>query len=214
MNERQFTVVDQLLTQFDQGLRTLFGGGEPAYRENPGIDSEEAELSAAEKRHSASLMRVNHVGEVCAQALYQGQALTARSAEVRDQMQEAAREEVDHLAWCRERVEELDSHVSYLNPFWYLGALSMGIAAGVVGDKWSLGFVAETERQVCRHLDGHLDKLPETDDKSRKIVAQMRDDEAKHATMAVENGGVELPGLVKAAMQLSAKVMTSIVYYF
>ena len=159
---------------------------------------------------SASLMRVNHVGEVCAQALYQGQALTSRSAEVREKMNEAAEEEVDHLNWCYQRIEQLDSHTSYLNPIWYLGSFALGIGAGLAGDKWSLGFLAETERQVVEHLQSHLERLPEEDIISRAIVTQMAEDEAKHADMAVESGAAELPKVVKQAMKVTAGFMTQL----
>ena len=156
------------------------------------------------------MMRVNHCGEVCAQALYQGQALTARSQEVRTSMDAAAREEIDHLEWCQQRLGELGSHTSYLNPLWYSGSLGLGLLAGLVGDKWSLGFLAETERQVVRHLEGHLDRLPEGDSKSRAIVEQMKQDEAKHATMALVEGAADLPPAIKVFMTLTAKVMTTL----
>ncbi len=159
---------------------------------------------------SASLMRVNHVGEVCAQALYQGQALTSRSAEVRNKMNEAAEEEIDHLNWCYQRIEQLDSHTSYLNPLWYIGSFTLGLGAGLAGDKWSLGFLAETERQVVAHLESHLERLPEEDTISRAIVSQMAEDEARHADMAVENGAAELPELVKQAMKVTARFMTQL----
>jgi len=162
------------------------------------------------KDQSAALMRVNHVGEVCAQALYQGQALTSRSADVREKMNEAAEEEIDHLNWCFRRIEQLDSHTSYLNPIWYLGSFALGVGAGLAGDRWSLGFLAETERQVVEHLESHLDRLPEEDTVSRAIVAQMAEDEAKHAEMAIDNGAAELPDMVKTAMKLTARVMTQI----
>jgi len=159
---------------------------------------------------SASLMRVNHVGEVCAQALYQGQALTSRSVEVREKMNEAAEEEIDHLNWCFRRIEQLDSHTSYLNPIWYLGSFALGLGAGLAGDKWSLGFLAETERQVVEHLESHLDRLPEEDTVSRAIVAQMAEDEAKHAEMAMRNGAAELPEFIKRAMKATARIMTQL----
>jgi len=155
-------------------------------------------------------MRVNHVGEVCAQALYQGQALTSRSASVKNKMQEAANEEVDHLNWCYQRIEELNGHTSYMNPLWYIGAFSIGVGAGLAGDKWSLGFLAETEQQVVEHLESHLERLSEKDTISRAIVSQMIIDEAQHAQMAIDNGAAELPSVVKQLMRISAKVMTSV----
>jgi ubiquinone biosynthesis monooxygenase Coq7 len=163
-------------------------------------------------RVSAALMRVNHAGEVAAQALYQGQGMTARDPAVRDAMQQAAREEIDHLVWCRQRVEQLGSRTSYLNPVWYLGSFSLGALAGALGDKWSLGFLAETEHQVVRHLDTHLERLPEIDMKSAAILRQMRQDELRHATTAVESGAAELPGPVKRMMRLCSRVMTGTAY--
>lgn len=198
--------------QVDVGLRTLFA--EPvAQRPNPAEAIKQAALSDDERRHSAGLMRINHVGEVCAQALYAGQALTGRSARVREKMQEAAAEEVDHLAWCQDRLTSLESHTSYLNPLWFAGSFTLGITAGLMGDRWSLGFVAETENQVVRHLESHLNKLPPQDAQSRAIVSQMRDDEAKHATVAQNAGASELPIPVKLAMKSLSRVMTTIAYW-
>jgi ubiquinone biosynthesis monooxygenase Coq7 len=157
-------------------------------------------------------MRINHVGEVCAQALYQGQATTARLDTVRDKMERAAQEENDHLAWCEQRLEELDSHKSYMNPLWYAGSFAIGAAAGMAGDKWSLGFVVETERQVVRHLEKHLGRLPAQDEKSRAILEQMKVDEAHHATTALQAGGAELPAPIKTAMRISSKLMTTLAY--
>jgi len=155
-------------------------------------------------------MRVNHVGEVCAQALYQGQALTSRSPAVRDKMNKAANEEIDHLNWCYQRIQELDSHTSHLNPFWYLGSFTLGVGAGLAGDKWSLGFLAETEKQVVEHLESHLARLPIEDTVSRAIVEQMAADEAQHAAMAMENGAAELPQSIKKLMKLTANLMTTL----
>ena len=155
-------------------------------------------------------MRVNHVGEVCAQALYQGQALTSRSEDVRLKMQEAATEEIDHLNWCYQRIEQLNSHTSYLNPLWYAGSFTLGVVAGLAGDKWSLGFLAETEKQVVKHLESHLERLPDQDLVSRAIVSQMAIDEAKHADMAEENGAEELPEAVKELMRATASIMTKL----
>ncbi|MDQ2994701.1 MAG: 2-polyprenyl-3-methyl-6-methoxy-1,4-benzoquinone monooxygenase [Pseudomonadota bacterium] len=208
----QLSFLDTVLIQVDQGLRSLFG--KPvARRVNPAHSESTRLLTPEEQRLSAGLMRINHVGEVCAQALYAGQAITARSAETRAKMREAADEEIDHLAWCQERLNDLNSHTSYLNPFWYAGSFAMGIAAGLIGDKWSLGFVAETEQQVVRHLMSHLRELPANDVQSRVIVEQMRQDEAKHATAAFAAGGAELPSMVKYSMTAMSKMMTSIAYW-
>jgi 3-demethoxyubiquinol 3-hydroxylase len=158
-------------------------------------------------------MRINHTGEVCAQALYQGQALTAHSRTVRYQMKTAAAEEVDHLAWCQQRLNELNSHTSYLNPLWYFGSFALGVTAGLIGDRWSLGFVAETEHQVVQHLESHLQQLPVDDKKSREIVEQMRQDEQQHATLARQVGASDLPAPVKVVMGMMSKCMTTITYW-
>ncbi|MFP5418870.1 MAG: 2-polyprenyl-3-methyl-6-methoxy-1,4-benzoquinone monooxygenase [Gammaproteobacteria bacterium] len=197
--------LDQLITTFDLGLRTVFASphaGRPYPASGP-----EADLSAAEKTHAAALMRVNHVGEVCAQALYAGQALTTQNEAVRAELERAAREETDHLAWCEQRINELGGRKSLLNPLWFGGAFAMGAAAGLLGDKWNLGFLAETERQVEAHLDGHLQKLPEADIKSRAVVEQMKSDEAQHAQTAIEHGAAPLPLPVKRAMRFAAELM-------
>ncbi len=204
--------LDSLIVQMDLGLRTLFANP-IAHRLSPAEKESQTELSESDSKHSAGLMRINHVGEVCAQALYAGQALTGSQEEVRKKMREAAAEEVDHLAWCAERIHELDSHTSYLNPLWFAGSFALGVTAGLIGDRWSLGFVAETENQVVRHLDSHLEKLPSNDRKSRAIVSQMREDEAKHATIALAAGGKDLPSPIKFAMTAMSKVMTSIAYW-
>ena len=170
-------------------------------------------MDAAEKQHAQGLMRVNHTGEICAQALYQGQALTARSVEVQQKLQHAAAEETEHLAWTAQRVHELGGHLSVLNPLWYSSSLAMGAVAGLLGDKWNLGFLAETERQVGTHLQSHLQNLPAQDAKSRAIVTQMASDEATHAAMAVELGGAPLPAPVQWAMQLNGKLMTKTAYW-
>ena len=172
----------------------------------------EVELSAEEKKHAAGLMRVNHVGEVCAQALYQSQKLHAKSDDLKNKLEHAAIEEEDHLAWCERRLEELDSHPSLLNPIWYAGSFVLGSIAGLAGDKISLGFVAETEKQVEHHLDEHLKELPSNDHRSRAIVAQMRADEIAHGQMAIQEGGVELPSAVQKVMKTMAKVMTVTAY--
>lgn len=212
MKQRTYSPLDQLAMNMDQALRTVFGRPQVTERENPTTNTATVELDEAERRHVAGLMRINHVGEVCAQALYQGQALTAKLDHVRDSMQRAAQEENDHLAWCEQRLDELHSHKSLLNPFWYGASFAMGAVAGLAGDKWSLGFVAETEQQVVRHLDEHLQQLPEQDERSRAILEQMKIDEGHHATVALEAGGAELPRPIKAAMSLTSKLMTSTAY--
>jgi ubiquinone biosynthesis monooxygenase Coq7 len=204
--------IDKLVLNLDQALRTLVPGSVQASRANPATAAQATELSPAEAKHAAGLMRINHTGEVCAQALYQGQALTARLPEVRGSMEHAAKEEIDHLSWCETRLEELDSRPSLLNPLWYGLSFGIGAVAGLAGDKWSLGFVAETEKQVVKHLEEHLQALPATDDKSRRILEQMHSDEGKHATVAVESGAAELPMPVKLAMGLMARVMKTTVY--
>ncbi|MDF2867238.1 MAG: putative ubiquinone biosynthesis protein [Gammaproteobacteria bacterium] len=209
---RHYTHWDRLLLQADQTLRTLLANYPTSDRPNPTNELTETALTDKERQHAAGLMRVNHVGEICAQALYQGQAITARTPEIRDSMQEAATEEFDHLAWCKTRLEELESRPSYLNPLWYSGSLALGILAGIAGDKWNLGFLAETERQVVKHLEHHLGELPSADLKSRAIVAQMREDECKHAEQAVVNGAVELPWSIKKLMAAMSKVMTTLAY--
>ena len=200
------TPFDSFITTFDLGLRTVFATPH-ASRPYPAAIVPEADLSDAEKAHAAALMRVNHVGEVCAQALYAGQALTARNERVRAELEHAAREETDHLAWCEARINELGGRKSLLNPLWFGGALGLGIVAGLLGDKWNLGFLAETERQVEAHLDGHLEKLPKADARSRAVVEQMKTDEARHAQTAIDHGGAPLPKPVKMAMRFAADVM-------
>ncbi|QEL56090.1 2-polyprenyl-3-methyl-6-methoxy-1,4-benzoquinone monooxygenase [Chromobacterium paludis] len=204
-------MLDKLIIELDKGLRTLCAPANSG-RAHPDQDVAESELSAAEKKHALGLMRVNHCGEVCAQALYQGQALTARDPSAREALKQAAQEEIEHLAWTERRIRELGGRPSLLNPLWYTGSLALGVAAGVLGDKWNLGFLQETERQVGAHLDGHLRELPDGDARSRAIVAQMRDDELQHAEMAHELGAAELPAPLKAAMKLSAKLMTGASY--
>lgn len=199
---------------FDQALRTLAGKPLVTGRGNPADDRNDTELSAAEKTESMRLMRVNHAGEVAAQALYQGQALGARRNTVRERMEQAAAEENDHLDWCEQRITELGGRTSYLNPVWYLGSFAIGAAAGVVGDKWSLGFVAETEKQVVRHLDGHLQRLAAGDAKSRAIIEQMKIDETQHGAAAKRAGGAELPQPVRHLMGFVSRVMTRAAYRF
>lgn len=213
MQSRHYSPFDTLIINLDQAVRTLAGKPLVTGRDNPANGYEETELSEAERNESARLMRVNHAGEVAAQALYQGQALTARLDSTRHSMERAAREENDHLDWCAQRVTELDSHTSVLNPLWYLGSFGIGATAGAIGDKWSLGFVAETERQVVSHLENHLQRLPGNDKKSRAIVEQMKQDEAHHGATASASGGVELPAPVKKLMRLASKVMTGTAYW-
>lgn len=207
--------IDRLLVSADRALRTVSGGAQ-ASRPSP-ADSAPAPLneplSVEDRRRSGPLMRVNHVGEVCAQALYEAQALTARSPEVRTQMQRAAREETDHLAWTADRLQALGDRPSLLNPLWYAGAFAIGLAAGRAGDRWSLGFLVETERQVEQHLAGHLERLPEQDRASRAVVAQMKADEAEHADTALAAGGAPLPLPVRWLMRGAAKVMTTTAHY-
>jgi ubiquinone biosynthesis monooxygenase Coq7 len=203
-------VLDPLLNAADVALRTLAGG---AHARRPAPNVAGAELEPGERRLAGALMRVNHVGEICAQALYQAQALTARSAALREQMAQAAREEVDHLAWTEQRLAELGDRPSRLNPLWYAGAFAIGLAAGRAGDAINLGFVAETEHQVEQHLAGHLDRLPVRDARSRAIVAQMQADEARHADNAERAGAATLPMPVRALMRAAAKVMTATAHY-
>lgn len=202
----------RFIIEFDKGLRTLFAPAASA-RPLPGKQLDEAHLSETEKKLAAALMRVNHSGEICAQALYQGQALTARNPAAKAALEQAAQEETEHLNWCETRIRELGSHTSYLNPLWYSGSLAIGALAGALGDKWNLGFLAETEHQVEHHLEGHLQRLPAADVKSRAIVEQMKIDEARHATTALEHGGAALPLPVKQGMQLTSKVMTQAAYW-
>lgn len=209
---RQYTGLDKFIHSFDQALRSLVPGTTSAQRENPSADAE-TQLAVTEARHVAGLMRVNHSGEVCAQALYHGQALTAKLPNVRREMESAAIEEQDHLAWCEERLKELDSHTSLLNPVWYGLSFGMGAIAGIAGDKYSLGFVAETERQVSMHLEDHLRQLPEQDERSRKILLQMNEDELHHRDTALNAGGVDLPYPVRIAMTGISKLMTKTSYY-
>lgn len=204
--------LDSLIVEFDKGLRTLFSQAH-SVRAHPDAGVAEDELSDNEKNTAAALMRVNHCGEICAQALYQGQALTARDPQVQRKLGEAAQEETEHLAWTARRVHELGGHVSVFNPLWYTSSLAIGAVAGLLGDKWNLGFLAETERQVGTHLQSHLHKLPEKDARSRAVVQQMYMDETQHAEMAVDLGAAELPLPVRLAMQLSGKVMTRTAYW-
>jgi len=203
---------DSLIITFDNGLRTLFAPAHSA-RPHPDTHVAEANLDAEGRQLSAALMRVNHSGEICAQALYQGQALTVRNPEVRALLEAAAAEETDHLAWTAHRLEELGGRLSALNPLWYVGSFAIGAAAGLLGDKWNLGFLAETECQVEDHLETHLDKLPADDAQSRAIVEQMMADEARHAQTAARHSGAELPQPVKIAMRAASRVMTRTAFW-
>jgi len=210
--ERRLPSLDELIVAFDKGLRTVFAPAQ-SLRATPGGELSEADLTDEQRRLSASLMRVNHVGEICAQALYQGQALTARNARAKAALEEAAREETEHLAWTEGRIEELGGRKSLFNPVWYAGSFAIGALAGLAGDRWSLGFLAETERQVVTHLEGHLGRLPKEDARSRAIVEKMKEDEARHATSAVGHGAADLPAPAKAAMRLSSKMMTETAFW-
>lgn len=213
MNARHYSFLDHVLMNVDTGVRTVLGQPLLTERPNPGESHEEAPMSDQERDLVGRLMRINHAGEVSAQGLYQGQALTAKLPQVRDKMARAALEENDHLEWCERRAKEMGTHVSWLNPFWYFGSLAIGAAAGLAGDKWSLGFVVETEHQVCRHLDEHLARLPAQDHKTRAILEQMKEDEMHHADIAQAAGGAAFPGPVKKLMRLSAKVMTKTAFW-
>ncbi|AQZ93777.1 2-polyprenyl-3-methyl-6-methoxy-1,4-benzoquinone monooxygenase [Halopseudomonas phragmitis] len=212
MNSRHYSLLDRLLTQADQSLRTLVPGAAQAQRPSPAAQLANVPMDDEERRHIAGLMRINHTGEVCAQALYQGQALTAQLPDVREKMEHAAAEEIDHLAWCEQRLRELNSQPSVFNPLFYGLSFGIGAAAGLISDRVSLGFVAATEQLVERHLDDHLAQLPEEDIKSRAILEQMREDEIEHGNQALDAGGVVFPPPVKAAMVLLSKVMTKATY--
>jgi len=204
--------IDHLILEFDTALRSVAGGAN-AQRPTPGSDlGGNSGLDSSERKHAAGLMRVNHVGEVCAQALYQAQKLVARNPEIQEMLNHSGQEEMDHLAWCETRLHELGSHTSYLNPLWYAGSFAIGLAAGLAGDKWSLGFVAETEKQVENHLESHLETLPKEDLRSRAIVDQMRLDEITHGQAAKNAGGANLPEPLQKIMQAMSKVMTTTAY--
>lgn len=209
----QLDFLDRCLIQFDQALRSCVPGTSNARRSSPAAAETEQDMDTNERMHAAGLMRINHTGEVCAQALYQGQAATAKLDNVRQSMEQAAAEEIDHLAWCEERLSQLDSQPSVLNPLWYTLSYGMGAVAGLAGDRWSLGFVAETEDQVCEHLEEHLEQLPENDDKSRAILKQMIADEKQHGESARDAGGAELPQPIKQAMSAMSEVMKRSTYH-
>lgn len=204
--------LDTLITEFDKGLRTLLAQPR-SQRPHPDSDIADTEMTVAEKKHASALMRVNHTGEVCAQALYSGQALTAHSPQTTAALQQAALEETEHLAWCESRIKQLGGRTSLLNPLFYAGSFTMGVVAGILGDKWNLGFLAETEKQVGAHLASHLDKLPESDQKTRKIIEQMQLDEAKHAKEAIQQGAAGLPAPARFVMNKISKLMTTSAYY-
>ena len=205
-------LIDTLINTFDTGLRTVFAQAH-ASRMRPDVNTGEVVLDDAQKQQAAALMRINHVGEVCAQALYSGQAFTSRNPQIVDALKHAAAEETDHLAWCESRINELGGRKSLLNPLWYSGSFALGAIAGAVGDKWNLGFLAETEQQVSAHLVSHLEKLSADDVKTRAIVAQMHEDETAHALEAKQLGAAELPEPIKAGMKLASKIMTTTAYY-
>ena len=214
---RKLSFFDKALIELDKALQTRASAQRMAQRPTPTPDPESLEstqeISDQEKQQAACLMRVNHAGEVSAQALYQGQAFTAKLPHIREQMQHAAEEEIDHLAWCEDRLDELGAKPRVLNPIWYAGSFALGAVAGLVGDKWSLGFVEETEKQVVEHLQEHLDKLPENDLKTRSIIEQMQIDEAEHGDMAKQAGAAELPAPIKAVMKVTSKIMTKSSYW-
>jgi len=208
---RRLSLADRLIQEIDRGLRTVAAANVSA-RPFPGQGVEETVHDSAARKHAAALMRVNHAGEIAAQALYHGQAVTARNPEIREQMLAAARDETDHLAWCERRVRELGSRTSLLAPVWYAGSFAIGVLAGISGDRTSLGFVEETEKQVVEHLDSHLHELPAGDERSRRIVAQMKDDEDRHADEARSQGAMGLPRPVRALMRRTARLMTRTAY--
>lgn len=212
VNPRRLNLLDQALMQIDGALRAIITHNSPS-RSYPAENIAETKIAENEKRHSAGLMRVNHTGEVCAQALYQGQLMVARNTKTRAMLAKASDEEMDHLAWTHQRLQELESHRSYLNVFWYMNSLMIGFLAGIAGDRWSLGFVEETERQVTCHLINHLGRLPSQDQKSRAVIEQMRMDEMQHGQAAADAGATDLPRFIKTIMTLHSKVMTSLAYW-
>lgn len=212
MHKRRLSLLDKLISEADSVMKTITNRGHRAHRPSPAQGHTDAALSPSERKHIAGLMRVNHTGEVCAQALYQGQALTAKLPAVRMDMQRAAREEIDHLVWCEERLRELGSHTSYLNPAWYGMSFALGAIAGAISDKVSLGFVAATEEQVCSHLRDHLKRLPDEDRRSQLILQQMLVDEQRHGESALQAGGSDFPIKVKDAMTAVSRFMTSTSY--
>lgn len=212
MTKRKLDFIDRLLCEADRALRTVGGEAKSPTHPSPAQSQQSQPLEQQQASHAAGLMRVNHSGEVCAQGLYRGQALTARKASTRQAMEQAAAEEEDHLAWCAQRLKELDSHPSYLNPLWYAASFGLGAGAGLISDRLSLGFVAATEQQVCQHLESHLQKLPAEDTKSRLVVEEMLVDEGRHASQALAAGGLTFPEPVKKTMALIARAMTASSY--
>ncbi|MDN5849252.1 MAG: 2-polyprenyl-3-methyl-6-methoxy-1,4-benzoquinone monooxygenase [Nitrococcus sp.] len=213
MVDRRYSLADRIIAQLDIGVQTLFGRPLGTGRPNPANGLPEPELNKTERQQAARLMRVNHCGEICAQALYQGQAITARDPTLHQALERAAAEEKDHLAWCQQRLVQLDSHTSYLNPLFYVGSLGIGALAGATGDRWSLGFLAQTEEQVVQHLSKHLQRLPRRDEPSRAIVEQMKVDEGGHAIAAGEAGAARLPRPLRQLMRLSSRLMTGSTYW-
>lgn len=213
MQPRTLTFRDRLLAEAGHFLQTVWAPAR-ADRPTPQAAPTNPTLSPVETKHSAGLMRVDHTGEICAQALYRGQALVAKQPHTRDALLQAAREENDHLAWCQERLTALNSHTSYLNLLWYSASFKIGVMAGLLGDRFSMGYIIETENQVVRHIDEHLGSLPEADQQSRAILHQMRTDEQHHATMALKHGGIPLPKPIRCLMHLQSKVMTKTAYYW
>jgi ubiquinone biosynthesis monooxygenase Coq7 len=209
---RHYTPLDRIIHRLDEALRLSTGAAPEPFRPNPAGDTPDSELDEATRRHVAGLMRINHTGEICAQALYAGQAATARNPEIKDDMQKASDEEIDHLAWCEQRLKELDSQPSLLNPFWYASSYAIGALAGAAGDGWSLGFLKETENQVEAHLQDHLEQLPLEDARSHAILDQMKIDEAKHADMAAEAGAYDLPEPIRDLMRFTSKIMKVVAY--
>lgn len=212
VSQRRYTAVDEFVIKLDCLLTILLEKPGQTGRPYPADGIEDVPLSSSDRCRSEGLMRVNHAGEVSAQALYKAQAMTARNEEVRETMWRSANEEIDHLTWCRNRLEELDGHTSYLGPFWFMGSFAIGVTAGIVGDRWNLGFVLETENQVIEHIEDHLQHLPEQDKRSRAILEQMKDDEAHHATVAVSSGAAVLPQPAKRFMRFMSRVMTTTAY--
>lgn len=212
MSTRYYSLLDRICCGVDQAVRVLTDHPKTTGAAYPAFGVEEYPLTEAQQKHSAALMRINHAGEICAQALYHGQGLVSSAASTKEKMQQAALEEGDHLYWCKKRLDELNSHTSYLNPCWYLASFCIGLAAGLIGDEWNLGFVAETERQVIKHLAGHLERLPAEDQRSYKILRQMEMDEAKHRDEALASGARELPDIIKKMMALTSKIMVKISY--
>jgi ubiquinone biosynthesis monooxygenase Coq7 len=210
---RRYSFFDRFCLGFDQAVRALTDNTKTTGAPYPAKETDEHELSKEQRKHSAALMRINHAGEICAQALYHGQAVVSRSTEIMEKMNQAAIEEGDHLSWCRQRLDELGSHTSYLNPLWYAGSFCIGMIAGMISDRVSLGFVVETERQVIKHLEGHLRLLPAQDLRSYKILQQMEKDEAKHRDEAIGSGAKELPEMVKKGMALTSKIMVKTAYF-